>query len=170
MARSVIDAWPALKDLASTLPPALGRLVEAPPPGTVWIPEVHSQAMWLLVLEVLCEGDIARFERWAYDVNYALLSQPLYRAVFGILGARLTVRAMGAAWSSFHRGIVQDVSVDGPAGTVTLRAPPQLMPARLAPSYATAYQAGLAVAGIKSSTAETTELTPTSVTFHMRWG
>jgi hypothetical protein len=170
IARSVIDGWPGIVALAPELPEALRRFVEAPPPGTVWVPEVHSEALWLLALEVRCDGDAARFEQWSYEVNRALLAQPLYRAVFGLLGARLTVRAIGAAWSTFHRGVTQEVDVVGTTGTITLHGPAHLMPAELAPSYATAYRAGLAVAGITSSRAEIAEVTPTSMRFRVAWG
>jgi hypothetical protein len=127
--RSVLEAWPGIAALAPELPGPLRRFVEAPPPGTVWVPEVHSEALWLLALEVLCDKDAARFEQWSWDVNRALLAQPLYRAVFGLLGARLTVRAIGAAWSTFHRGVTQTVDVVGTSGTITLSGPPHLMPA-----------------------------------------
>jgi hypothetical protein len=169
IARSVIDGWPGIVALAPELPAPLGDFLRAPPPGTVWVPEVHSEALWLLALEVHCGGDAARFERWSFEVNRALLAQPLYRAVFGLLGARLTVRAIGAAWSSFHRGVTQDVVMAERNGTITLRSPPHLQPPELAPSYASAYQAGLAVAGITTSTARVVETTSTSMTFAVSW-
>lgn len=170
IARSVIDAWPEIVTLSPELPEPLRRFVEAPPPGTVWVPEVHSEALWLLALEVRCGGDATRFEAWSYEVNRVLLAQPLYRAVFGLLGARLTVRAIGAAWSTFHRGVTQTVDVVGTSGTITLSGAPHLMPAELASSYATAYRAGLAVAGITSSRADIVAVTPTSMCFRVEWG
>ena len=170
IARSVLEAWPGIAALAPELPGPLRHFVEAPPPGTVWVPEVHSEALWLLALEVLCDNDAGRFEQWSWDVNRALLAQPLYRAVFGLLGARLTVRAIGAAWSTFHRGVTQDVEVAGTSGTITLTGAPWLMPPELAPSYATAYRAGLAVAGIASSRSEVVAVTSTSMRLRVSWG
>lgn len=169
IARCILDAWPEIAAVSSALPDPLRRFIEAPPPTNVWMPEVHAECLWLLGLDVKCGGDPATFDRWGYDVNHALLAQPIYRAVFGILGGRLTVRAIGAAWSSFHRGVTQDVEMKGNSGTITLRGPPHLLPPPLAPSYATAYRAGLAVAGLPGATAKVIETTSTSMQFSVSW-
>jgi hypothetical protein len=152
-----LDSYPEYVGKASIAPRQLRRQRGDAGPG-------------LLALEVLCDNDAARFEQWSWDVNRALLAQPLYRAVFGLLGARLTVRAIGAAWSTFHRGVTQDVEVAGTSGTITLTGAPWLMPPELAPSYATAYRAGLAVAGIASSRSEVLTVTSTSMRLRVSWG
>jgi len=166
---SLLQHWPGLRDHTAGLPPPLASLITATPPSNVWIPEVHGMSLWLLAWDIHCGGDPHRFHEFSMRVNRSLLQSPMYRMVFGVLGGRLTVRTIGVAWSSFHRGVVQHLDLDGLSATIRLDFPTGLVPAALAPSYAAAYQAGLEVAGIADARVTMVDVGPTRIHYSVAW-
>jgi hypothetical protein len=166
---SLIEHWPGIRDHAADLPPPLASLLTSTPPSNVWIREVHGMSLWLLAWDVHCGGDAGRFHDFSMRVNRSLLQSPMYRMVFGVLGGRLTVRTIGVAWSSFHRGIVQHLNLDGLTATITLEFPMGLVPAALAPSYAAAYQAGLEVAGIADARVTMVDVGLSRIQYSVAW-
>ena len=113
---SLFKAWPGIVQHAHALPLPLQNLVMNPPPASLWVPAVHAYALWVLTSQVHTGGDPACFSALSLAIDRDVLSMPIYGMIFRVLGERLTVRAVGVAFSSFHRGIEQ---------TVTLRAPPR---------------------------------------------
>ena len=167
VARSVVQAWPECQALQG-LPPQLHALLAEPPLPSAWVPEAHGMALWLLAADVRCGGDASEFAKFSLGVNSTLLEQPMYRAAFRMLGAQMTVRAISAAWSMFHRGIEQSVTVDASSCAVELRHPPHLIAPALIPSYGTAFVAGLAVVGMKSRV-EVGVCTPELTRYRATW-
>ena len=166
---SLFKAWPSIKEQAPHLPAALANLVTNPPPASLWVPEAHAFSLWLLAWEAHAGGDPQRYENFALGINRDLLSMPFYRMIFRALGERLTVRAIGVAWSSFHRGIEQTVTLSPGAGEIELRHPAGLMPQQVAGSFGTAYRAGLELIGATVDVADCVEFTPDRTRLSLRW-
>lgn len=170
VARSVIAQWHDLPSFADRLPPTLAHLIRNPPPASLWIPEVHGMALWALASDVLCNNELPRYVEFSRQQNRALLSSPIYRLVFGVLGGRLTVRAIATAWSTFHKGVDIDAALDaGPSGVLHLRAPPHLISEPHSHGFGTAFSEGLRVAGFADASVDVDHWTPTVTTYRCSW-
>lgn len=168
IARTLLQAWPEIRAVKG-LPAPIAALIESPPLPSAWIPEAHGMSLWLLAADLRCGGDPQAFADFSFRVNETLFKEPMYQVAFRVLGARLTVRAIGAAWSTFHRGIEQRVTLGDALCEVELQHPPRLIAPPLIPSYGAALAAGLAVAGVKA-TIEPGASTDTVTRYRARWG
>lgn len=147
---TLLQEWPEVRSLTG-LPPALAALVHEPPLPSAWIPETHAMGLWLLAADERCGGDTRALEAFSFTVNRRLFEQPMYRLAFRVLGASLSVRAISAAWSTFHRGIVQRATLSPGSCEVRLQFPAHLVPPILVASYGAAFLAGLETIGVRGS-------------------
>lgn len=146
--RTLLEAWPEARALTK-LPAPLAELIAHPPLPSAWIPETHAMGLWLLAADEKCGGSPRALEEFSFSVNRRLFEQPMYRLAFRVLGASLSVRAISAAWSTFHRGIVQRVTLAPGACEVRLQHPPNLIAPPLVASYGAAFLAGLETIGVR---------------------
>ncbi len=146
--RVLLEEFPEARSLRD-LPPPLAELIAHPPLPSAWIPETHAMSVWLLAADEKCGGDPRALEAFSFTVNRRLFEQPMYRLAFRVLGASLSVRAISAAWSTFHRGIVQRVTLSPGACEVRLQHPAHLIAPALVPSYGAAFLAGLETIGVR---------------------
>lgn len=148
--RVLLEAWPEASSLEG-LPAPIADLIAAPPLPSAWIPETHAMSIWLLAADERCGGDPRALEQFSFAVNRRLFEQPMYRLAFRVLGASLSVRAISAAWSTFHRGIVQRATLTTGACEVRLQFPPHLIAPPLVASYGAAFLAGLETIGVRGT-------------------
>lgn len=167
--RALLSMWPELPTLAPDLPPVLGRLVTEPPPPNLWVPECHGMALWALSCDVVCNNEVAKYIEFSRKGNRALLSNPIYRIIFGVLGARLTVRAIATAWSTFHRGMNIEVELSARGGTFSLNYPSQLLSEPHAHGYSTAFVEALIIAGYSDARVDVESWTPTKTAYRCTW-
>lgn len=166
--RPLLDAA-QLGQVPPGTPDALADLLESPPPPSVWIPEVHANALWLVVFDTNFNGDAQAFFDFSMRVNRGILSQGFYKTIMRLVGPAMSARAVSAAWGAFHRGIAQQYTRTEAGAEVSLHYPPQLIPEPLGPSYATAYAAALELSGTRIRRAEMTAYSPTRLDFVLEW-
>lgn len=137
--------------LRRVLPPALLSMIDAPPPRSAWVAEVHVAALFLALSDTL--GEEAAFLELAYRANRRLLGGPMYRLLFSLLGPRTILKGAQSRWTHFHRGVTMHVAfVDHERGaTVRLTFPPKLLVPLLFRSYGEAFRAAAEVAGAKNA-------------------
>ena len=133
------------------LPAALHPLVDAPPPRSAWVPEVHVGALFLALSDML--GEEEAFLDLAYRANRRLLSGPMYRLLFSLLGPRTILKGAQSRWGHFHRGVTMHVELidEARGATVRLTFPPKLLVPLLFRSYGEAFRAAAEVAGAKEA-------------------
>ncbi len=149
------------------LPPAVRAWVASPPTATQWIPEVHANVLFLVMMGKLGETG---FEDLVYRANTRLLQGPLYAILFKLVSPERVLRASGARWSQFHRGIeLAPIRPGHNEASVDMRCPLALLPAPLARVYATAFRAALEAAGGKEVRVEMVGERPDGYTFHATW-
>lgn len=169
VAHSLLEAWPDAALATPHLPEALQRFVADLPPRNVWVSEVMGMALWVAAIDLAGGGTFAGFRPISVRANRALMGNPLYSLVFRAIGGRLTVRAAAVAWTTFHRGVEQELELDNTTATITLRFPVGVFPAVLAPSFAVAYQVGLEVGGVKNVQHEVLRATSTEIRYRLNW-
>ncbi len=160
-----LDAYPEVLEKASVyreylvgvdcealrlaLPPALLPLIDAPPPRSAWVSEVHVAALFLALADLV--GEDEAFLDLAYRANRRLLAGPMYRLLFSLLGPRTILKGAQSRWTHFHRGVAMQVAFaeDVSGATVRLDFPPRLLVPLLFRSYGEAFRAAAEVAGAK---------------------
>lgn len=135
--------------LRRVLPAALHPLVDAPPPSSAWVPEVHVGALFLALADTV--GEEAAFLELAHRANRRLLGSPMYRLLFSLLGPRTILKGAQSRWAHFHRGVTMQVAFTDEAcgASVRLTFPPKLLVPLLFRSYGEAFRAAAEVAGAK---------------------
>lgn len=113
---SALDDY-SLDACLAGLPADLADLVQNPPPRVEWIPQVHFRAV-LRAIRDHYFASAEEFVAWSYGAQHRMLSGPLYRILFSVIGTDRLLRNVHSRWTHFHRGIQLDVekgdhSVDG---------------------------------------------------------
>lgn len=167
--RNAIEAHPLGPEVP--LVPALRALVDHPPPVSVWIPEVHLNAVSLAILDVHFSGTMLEAYRDAiYEQNCRLFGTALYRALFFVLSPERLFNGLQKRWGSFRRGTeARLVQRSQGAAEVRVDVPAHLTPEPSAQAMAQALRAGLDCAGAKRTRVEGAVLTPTEVAYRARW-
>lgn len=154
------------------LPPTVRALVAHPPPVSVWIPEVHFNAVSIAIRDVHFGGPtLDAYLAWVYDQNRRLFTTALYRALFFVLSPERLLVGMEKRWGSFRRGTEASV-VERSSSAVEIRvtAPPFLYTETTVRGMAAALQSAIDCAGARRSHVEGAQLSPTEVAYRGRWG
>lgn len=164
--RSYLDSG-AFDGSGVELPAAVRALLASPPAPTQWVPEVHANVLFLVMMGKLGETG---FEDLVYRENTRLLSGPLYAILFKLVSPERVLRASGARWAQFHRGIeLAPIRPGHNEASVDMRCPLALLPGPLARVYATAFRAALEAAGGKQVRVEMVGERPDGYRFHATW-
>ena len=151
------------------LPEAIRSYVLAPPPVSAWLPEVHVHALYLATADLLFADDEA-FAQQAYDRNLKLLSSPLYRVLFRLVGAQRLLGSVSGRWSHMHEGSSLEWKADGArTGLCTLRYPQAHVSPLLARCYVSAFSAAIVISGEKGVQASVASQTSTTLEARLSW-
>jgi hypothetical protein len=152
------------------LPPAVRALVDAPPPVSVWIPEVHFNVVMHGIRDWHFGGRRDDFVAWVYSQNRKLFSTTLYRAIFLVVSPERLLVNMEKRWGSLrcgselthHRFAANDLEL-------CVRTPPNLYSTPVAEGMSSAIRAAIDSAGAEQSTVEHRIVSATDVRFRARW-
>lgn len=156
---------------AGALPPEILTLVRDPPPVSSWVPETHSNAVLLAILdEHFGAHETAQFDDWVYVRNRRLFRRPLYRILFAVVSPERLLVGAERRWEAFHKGTKLSVRVtDESSATMELHSPPHLFPATAARGIVQAVRAALEAAGAKEVQVELVRRAPTRLDYAARW-
>ena len=101
--RSVADVRPIPRQAREALPASLATLLEAPPPVTHWVSQVHTHALLLVLRDSVC-SDQEDFVRFCYLRQRELFQSAMYRVMFALATPGMLFRAFALRWGSLHRG------------------------------------------------------------------
>lgn len=157
---------------AAGLPPELRELVANPPPASVWLSEVHYQALLhALYDQFYGESRLTEFTEWAIAANRVLLSSPLYRIAFRLVSPVGLTRSLQARWELLRRGSELKIeSMDSTSCVLRLKHPLGLYSELHRHLRAIAIRVALEFAGAKGVTTEISDVTLVSWQVFCRWG
>lgn len=137
-------------------------------PVSAWMSEAASTAVFLAARPMFKSDE--EFLRWVADGDRELLSSPLYRALFWLVGPTRVLRTGAERWARFHRGTTLRIE-DAQAGEVRARLtfPRGLFPPLAIEAYARSFQIALELAGASPCTCTVESHTPLDATFVARW-
>lgn len=167
--RSFVQVRPVPQAVRERLPAPLAQLLEAPPPVSHWIPEVHKHAM-LLVLRDTIFADEADYVRYCYLRQRELFRGPMYRVLFTLASPRMLFRAVAMRWSSLHRG--SNLTLEEHSDTAArlrLHHPPALWDPMVALATAAGMRVVLDLAGAVGAQVETEHPSSEETVFRGQW-
>jgi hypothetical protein len=94
--------------VAPRLPDPLRRLIEEPPIGSEWIPEVHYQALIYAVADACGQEDDAILAG-VRERHRRMFDSPTYRLLMVGSSPAALLRAADLRWSNWHRGSTLEV-------------------------------------------------------------
>jgi hypothetical protein len=154
-----------------SLPEAVHRLIEQPPPVSAWVPEVPFNAAVLAIYDEVFGGeDLRGFEDWVCDFNRALFANPLYRVLFALVSPARLVSLAASRWSAFHRGSSL-VRLEHRADFSRLRLgfPSRLFGHVMLVGFTAGVRAAAMVAGARAATGKLETATDTFAEYSVRW-
>jgi len=149
-------------------PEPLRYLVEKPAAPNAWLPEVHTNAFYMAVRDVVLRSD-EELIRAMYDVNVRVLSTPLNRVMFMVATPALLMAAGQGRWAAFHTGSRFLTKRRGHEGTIEMTYPKNLFPRLMLQVYEQVFQA---VMDLSREGAEVRLVSPGphSAKFEVHWG
>ena len=154
------------------LPARIEELIAVPPAPNGWLLEVELWALTLCIYDVRFadKGGVAAYEEWVYRRNRALLSGPLYKVLFTVLGPERLVAGAAQRYATFHRGTVMSKLEAGDrALAFKLTTPPHVLPALVQGGLAAAFRAALDLAGAHDVRVTARAESPDVVAFEASW-
>ena len=94
--------------VASSLPPPFRRLMEEPPMGSEWVPEVHFQALLYAVGDAT-EQDDDSILAGIRARDRRMFESPAYRILMQTPSPAALLRGADLRWANWHRGSTLEV-------------------------------------------------------------
>jgi len=167
--RSVANFRPIPRRAREALPAALSTLLDAPPPVTHWVSQVHTHALLLALRDSVC-SDQEDFVRFCYLRQRELFQTAMYRVIFALATPSMLFGAIALRWGSLHRGT--DLSLGARTDT-TVRLDLDHAPHMWDPEVSLATAAGLRVvldlSGAVGATFEVERPSNEQTVFHGKW-
>jgi hypothetical protein len=153
-----------------TLPAPLQALIDAPPPVTSWIPEVHHNALMSALVDTHFKGNEEAFFGWVREANRALFRGPLYRMMFFLLSPDRLLNGLSRRWEQFRQGSTLEL-LDNTASSAVLRltAPMDLHSSQSAKGLAIAFAIALECSGARKPTVELDHMTRGQLVYVGKW-
>jgi hypothetical protein len=167
-----LDVWlrqSPTRDLARLVPPQVAALLDRDRPAPAWVPDVHTNVLYLAMRQAHFADDAA-FLAHARKCNRAVIETPMNRLVFWVASPRAILRGTGLRWGSLHRGSSLEVSfVRDSSAQVVLSFPRGLFPELVLRGIAMAFAVALEFNGAKDVEVQLRSVEPTRAVFTGRW-
>ena len=112
-------------DVLAQLPTALTELIDHPPPPTVWIPAVHSDALFHIVCDTHYPRHADMME-WVERRTRKMAARKMYQSLMRIAGPKILLRSAAAAHGLFQKGTDLEARIRGSSAQMILSYAPCL--------------------------------------------
>ena len=124
------------------LPDPLQSLLDEPTPAARWVPQCHTLALILAIVESRGMYGPAR-GAWIRDAAASLFATPMYRILMFAATPRLLFKGANIRWSAFFRGSQLVPTMGDREATLELAAPPGMFDPSLAEIFTDVLRAAL---------------------------
>ena len=166
--RSALEHIDADLPLPEGLPPELQTLWQDPPTPTSWLPEVHSIAAQLAIMDVLDMGE-PEAQAWSVRTNSHLIRSQMYAILVDRVPTGLLLKTATKRFSVVRRGTVLRSDFEDGAGRLFLDFPPHSVPPEFLWMYTKSWEVIVLASAATRATCELLESTPTSAVFGLSW-
>jgi hypothetical protein len=152
------------------LPAELQQLLDEPPPPATWIPQCHTLALIIAIVESrgLDEGERGA---WIRAAASTLFATPMYRILMLAATPRMLFKGANIRWSAFFRGSELRSTMGDHVAELELLAPAQLFNPALADIFTDVLRAAVNFTEDRSSGAQVDfdRFEPGCVHYRGRW-
>jgi hypothetical protein len=154
---------------AAALPDPYRRMIEDPPMGSEWVPEVHYQALLYAVADATGQDDDALLAG-VRPRDRRMFETPAYRILMATPSPAALLRGADVRWANWHRGSTLDVEGIADDGVrLAIRFPRALFDGLQLRVIAESFLAALDLTGAASPSAEIREAGPALVRYRVKW-
>ncbi|MGH1346178.1 MAG: hypothetical protein ACRBN8_31725 [Nannocystales bacterium] len=167
--RSVANFRPIPRQTREALPQALSALLDAPPPVTHWVSQVHTHALLLVLRDSVCT-DREDFVRFCHLRQRELFQTAMYRVMFALATPGMLFGAIALRWSSLHRGTELSLGArTDNAVRLDLNHGPDLWDPEVSLATAAGFRVVLDLSGAMGATVEVERPSNEQTLFHAHW-
>jgi hypothetical protein len=172
--RTVYAHYTSTNEALTGLPAPLQARLDDPSPAAKWIPQCHTLALILAIVESRGETrglDGPEMGAWIREAAASLFSTPMYRILMLAATPRLLFKGANIRWSAFFRGSELRPDMGDHEATVELSAPPGMFDVTLATIFTDVLRAALNLTEEQSDRAqiELVSVGHGSVHYHGMW-
>lgn len=140
------------------------------PPTVRWMPQCHTLALILVIVESRGFGPGSEGE-WVRSAAALLFSTPMYKILMWAISTRLLIRGADIRWSAFFRGSSLLGVVGDREAELDLIAPPGLFDESLAVVFTDVLRSALSYSDYDADTAqlELVRFEPGRIRYHAHW-
>jgi hypothetical protein len=154
---------------APSLPLPFRRMIEEPPMGSEWIPEVHYQALLYAVADATGQDDDTLLAG-IRPRNRRMFESPAYRILMETSSPAALLRGAEVRWANWHRGSTLEVEGIADDGVrLALRFPRAVFDGFHLRAIAESFLAALDLTGAVSPLAEIREAAPGLARYRVKW-
>lgn len=160
----------AYASVIPSLPERFRRMVEEPPMGSEWIPEVHFLALVYALADAAGQDDDALLAA-VRARDRRMFESPAYRILMATGSPAALLRGAELRWGNWHRGSTLEVEGIADDGVrLSLRFPHALFDGIHLRVFGESFLAALDLAGASAPRAEILEAGPGSARYRLAWG
>ncbi len=165
----MLAAQEAYAAAAPELPRDLRTIVEEPPMGSEWIPEVHFQALLYAMADAVGQDDEALLAA-VRPRDREMFGSPAYRILMATPSPGALLRGAELRWANWHRGSTLEVEGIADDGVrLALRFPRALFDGLQLRVVAESFLAALDLTGARSPRAEIFQAGPGFARYRIAW-
>ena len=155
-------------DVVERLPAVLVELIETPPPPSVWIPAVCSDALF----HVVCDTHYPEVEdmlAWVERRTRMMAAHKMYQALMRIAGPKILLRSAAAAHGLFQKGTDLDAEIRESGARLILSYAPYLHSSLNTLSNVPLWRTVIEITGGQNVVVERTEHTARRAVYECDW-
>ncbi len=156
------------QDIVAQLPAGLVELIDHPPPATVWIPAVHSDALF----HIVCDTHYPRHSdmmEWVERRTRKMAARKMYQSLMRIAGPKILLRSAAAAHGLFQKGTDLEAQIRTSSARMILSYAPNLHSSLNTLSNVPLWRVVLELTGGENVHVERTEHTELHAVYECEW-
>lgn len=112
-------------EVLELLPAAIVELIESPPPANIWIPAVHSDALFHLLCDVHYPRHTDMLE-WIERRTRKMAAHKMYQSLMRVAGPKILLRSAAMAHGLFQKGTDLEAEIFASGARLVLSYAPYL--------------------------------------------
>ncbi|HET6439169.1 MAG TPA: hypothetical protein VFG59_13965 [Anaeromyxobacter sp.] len=166
----MLAAEEAYLGIAALLPPPFRAMVEEPPIGSEWMPEVHFEALMYALADAVGQDDATMLAH-VRARDRRMFESPAYRILMVANGPAALLRGAQMRWANWHRGSTLEVEGIADDGVrVALRFPSGLFDGLQLRVFAESFLAALDASQARAPRVEILAADPGMARYRVAWG
>jgi hypothetical protein len=155
-------------DVGRLIDDVLRAVIESPPPAGVWVPAVHSDAVFHAVVDRFHPTD-ERVIAWCEGRTLSMAKSPMYGALFRVSGPAILIRGTARFHGLAQRGTEMSAILDDHRARLHMSFPPHLHSRLNLLSNVGMFRGLIRITGGQTPQAKMTRFSATDADYECTW-